>query len=482
MRHLTTPQSATQRTVVAVALLALAAATSFALTATSPILVSGALALLLVAGVILRRPELGALLIIVLVSIVPRSVLFDRGLPLGGGNLKVTDVLLVLTLGAWIAGRSTQPARFPLPSRSVSALVLLMLAFAIVGVVTAHEMGSSFKLSLLELRPLLSYLLVFPLVSGVRSWRDFERGLTVVFVAAAASACVAIVLYVNGNGGAATFTGGALRIQSTVYLAPLIALVWAPVVIAYARSGRTRAAALGLAVLAFAGVYFTFSRGASVALIAVLPIVIVMLPPRRRRRALRWLVALLAVAVCGIVAFNAVSAHGVANPLAAGLKRFQSVGALHGDVSSRYRFAEWSEAARQIEHHPLAGIGLGNSITFTNPMFSSDYNAYGYTFSTYYIHNSYIWFALKLGLLAALVFVVLLGRVCWLAYRGYRDAFDPRARMVLLATLGSLVAVLILSLTGPHLTVDNATPVVVGLVACVEIARRLEGLDHGVGA
>ena len=473
-------QSATQRVILAAALLALAVATSFALTTTSPLLVSGALATLLVAGLIVRRPELGALLIIVLVSIVPRSVLFDRGLPFGGGNLKVTDVLFALTLGSWLAGRATNPERFPLPSRSISTLLLAMVGFGIVGVATAHEMGSSIKLGLLELRPLLSYLLVFPLVSGVHSWRRFERGLTVVFIAAAVSACVAIAEYVNGSGGAATFTGGALRIQASVYLAPLIALVWAPVVIAYAHSARIRIAALALAVLALAGVYFTFSRGASVALIAVLPIVIVLLPPRRRRRSLRWLAAMLAVAVCGILAFNAVSAHGVSNPLAAGLKRFQSVGALQGDVSSRYRFAEWSEAARQIEHHPLTGIGLGNSITFTNPMFSPDFNVYGYTYSTFYIHNSYIWFALKLGLVAALVFVSLLARTCWLAYRSYRGTSDTRVRMIQLATLGSLLTIIVLSLTGPHLTVDNATPVVAGLIACVEIARRLS-VSNGAG-
>jgi O-antigen ligase len=466
-------QSAMQRTMLATALLAVSVATSFALTTTSPALVSGALATLLLTVLIARRPELGALLVIVLVSVVPRSVLFDRGLPLGGGNLKVTDLLLVLTLGSWLAGRATRPARFPLPSRAVTALLLGLIAFAVVGVATAHAMGSSLKLSLLELRPLLSYLLVFPLVSGALSWRTFEKGLAVVLGAAGLSACVAIVLYVNGNGGAATFTGGALRVQSSVYLMPLIALVWVPVVIAYARTARIRAAALALAVLALGGVYFTFARGAWVALVLTSPMVLVLLPPHRRRRALRWLLTILAVAVCAVFAFNAASAHRVANPLTAGLKRFQSVGAFRSDESSRYRFAEWSEAGRQIERHPLTGIGLGNSITFTNPMYSTEYNTYGYTFSTYYIHNSYIWLALKLGLLGALVFVSLLARVCWLAYRGYREAIDPRARMVLLASLGSLFAILVLSATGPHLTVDNATPVVAGLIAAVEIARRL---------
>ncbi len=464
---------AAQRTMLMSALVSVAFATSFAVTTTSPVLVLGGLATVLLSALILRRPDIGALIVIVLVAMVPRAVLFDRGLPLGGGSLKVTDLLLLLTLGSWLAGRALRPASFPLPSRSVTVLLLGVIGFALVGVVTAHVLGSSPKLSLVELRPLLSYLLVFPLVSGALSWRTFDHGLCIALVSAGVSACIAITMYVNGQGGVASFTGGALRVQSTIYLMPLIALVWVPVVIAYARTARIRAAALALAVLALGGVYFTFARGAWVALVLTSPMVLVLLPPHRRRRALRWLLTILAVAVCAVFAFNAASAHRVANPLTAGLKRFQSVGAFRSDESSRFRFAEWSEAGRQIERHPLTGIGLGNSITFTNPMYSTEYNTYGYTFSTYYIHNSYIWLALKLGLLGALVFVSLLARVCWLAYRGYREASDPRARMVLLASLGSLFAILVLSATGPHLTVDNATPVVAGLIAAVEIARRL---------
>ena len=205
--------------------------------------------------------------------------------------------------------------------------------------------------------------------------------------------------------------------------------------------------------------------------------VFVLMPRHRRVRALRWFAIILVCAGCAVTAFNAVSTHSISNPLTAGLKRFESVGNFRGDVSSRYRVAEWHEAFAQIEAHPLTGIGLGNSITFTNPMYSPDYNTYGFTFSTYYIHNSYIWFALKLGILGALIFVSLLVRVCWLAYRGQRDTSDPRARMVLLAALGSLIAVLILSTTGPHLNIDNATPIVAGLIACVEIARRLGQTD-----
>ena len=376
-------------------------------------------------------------------------------------------------MGAWAAGRVIRPARFPLPSRPVSWLILVFLGFAVLGVLTAHEMGSSLKLGLLELRPLLSYLLVFPLVSGARNWRRFGLGLVVLFAAAAVSAAVVIGQYLSGSGGAATFTGGAVRVQTDAYLMPLVAIIWAPVLIAYARDTRVRVAVAAVAAVALGGVYFTFARGAWLALLAAAPLILVLLPSRRREIAVRWLVFVLAVAVAGVFAFNSFSAHRVSDPLTAGLTRIRSVASYGNDVSSRYRFAEWSEAVHQIERHPIVGIGLGNSISFTNPMFSPKYNHYDYPFSTYYIHNSYIWVALKLGLIAALVYFALIGRIVWTAFSGYRRLTEPRARLVLLASLASLVAILALSITGPHLNVDNATPVVASVIAAVEIARRL---------
>ena len=350
---------------------------------------------------------------------------------------------------------------------------LLFLAFAVLGVLTAYAMGSSLKLSLLELRPLFSYLLIFPLVSGARDWQRFGQGLVVMLAAAGVSAAVVIGQYLNGSGGAATFTGGAVRVQTDAYLMPLVAIIWAPVLIAYARDRRVRLAVATLAAIALGGVYFTFARGAWLALLAAAPLIFVLLPSRRRQIAIRWLVLLLAVAAAGVFAFNSFSSHRVSDPLTAGLKRIESVGSYRNDVSSRYRFAEWSEAVHEIKRHPLFGIGLGNSISFTNPMFSPTNNHYGYAFSTFYIHNSYIWVMLKLGLVAALVFFAFIGRVVWTAFSGYRRLTDPRARMVLLASLASLIAILVLSITGPHLNVDNATPVVAGVIAAVEIARRL---------
>jgi O-antigen ligase len=445
--------------------------------ATSPALAVGGVVGATLVAMTVRRPEVGALAILVLVAIVPRSVLFEQGIPLGGGNLKVTDVLLAATIGSWLAARAVNPGRYPLPSLPTTLLILGFLVLALASVVTADAMGTPRKLSLLELRPLLSYLLVFPLVSAARSWVQLRIWIVVLLGAAALSAGSSIVQYALGIGSDATFTGGALRVDSATFLFPMIAALWALALLAYVPTSPVRWATLGLAAVAITGLFFTFSRGAWLALLAGGFVVVVLLRPWRRVRALGWLVPLVVVAAASIVAFNAVSTRRVANPLAAGLDRLMSVGDSEDDVSSRYRVVEWKTAIDEITRHPLTGIGLGSSITFTNPMFSPSSNSYGFTFSTFYIHNSYLWFALKIGVVGALMFFALIARVAWMALVGFWRAHDPREEMMLLACLGSLFAILVLSVTGPHLNVDSATPAVAALIAGIEIARRLGARD-----
>jgi O-antigen ligase len=422
-------------------------------------------------ALILKRPELGALSILVAVAVVPRGTLFEWGLPLAGGNAKVTDLLLAATLASWLAGRVLRPDRYRLPSTTTVVLLLGVLALALIGLATAHGRGSPLKLGLLELRPLLSYLLVFPLVSGIRSARDFRLGLGAVLLAAATSAVVTIVRYVQGAGDLATFSDGAFRITDTVFLYQLLGLIWCAVGLAYSSSARIRRVLLVLMVLQLAGLFVTFQRGAWIAAIIAAPVVYLLLPRRRRRRLVSWSLPVVVIAAVGIVAVNSLSEKGVSDPLAAGLRRLSSLGSYQRDVSSRYRVAEWTRAAEEIQAQPIGGIGLGSSITFVNPMYSPEYDTNGFTFSTYYIHNSYVWFALKLGVIGALLFFALIVRAFVMALRSYRTPRGPTLHAIAVGVLASLVALGVLAASGPHFNDDNATPAVAALIALAEVTR-----------
>ena len=90
-----------------------------------------------------------------------------------------------------------------------------------------------------------------------------------------------------------------------------------------------------------------------------------------------------------------------------------------------------------------------------------------------YVHNSYLWVALKLGLPALAVFVALLLVVTRRGWRGYRAAGGPRAQGLALGAFLSLLAVAVVSFVEPELTYVGATPLLVALIAVIEVVPRL---------
>jgi O-antigen ligase len=426
-----------------------------------------------------RRPSAGALCVMLLIGTLPRSLLFDHGVPLLGGQVKVTDLLLAVTLLSWLISALSRRGNARLPSRGVTLLLLALMALSAVGLLTARRLGFDPKLGLLELRPLLSYLLIFPLVSDLNSMKRIERSIGVVLVIAAVASVATLYQYVTGQGTeTATYTGGAIRVRDIGFLYPLVGLIWAVAILPYAPRGRwVRLGVLATAGLTAAALFFTFQRGAWLALVVAVPALLAMLPPRRRRKMIARGVPLLVGGLVLVMGFNAIASTGVKNPLAAGLERLSSTGS-SSDPSGQYRINEWTTALRQVHIHPLSGIGLGGTITFENPELRN--SPQGTVFTQYYIHNSYVWYALKLGLPGLAAILLLLALSYRAAWRAFRRWTDPRGRRLLLGVLASLLAIMVVAATGPHLNIDAATPLVAFTIAIAQ-ALNLEwrkGQEH----
>lgn len=430
-------------------------------------------AAVLVALLVYRRPEAGALAILVLVILLPRSILFDRGIPFGGGNLKATDVLLALTLGAWLvrATVSQRPIRLP-ASGTFTLLLVGFLGLALIGVATAHFAGTPQKLALLELRPLLSFLLVFVLVDRARTVEGVERFVRLVLVALAGASLIAVTQYVVGHGSGASYAGNAIRVIGWSAFS-LLGLVWALVLLPFARSRRERVLLAGLTVLSLAGEFVSFQRTAWVATLVALAVGVALMRAGRRRRLVGWIAVLLVAGLVAVSAVNAVSSRRVGSPVSAAVSRLHSVLAFRNDVSAGRRVNEWDAATNEIERHPLGGIGLGSSITFFDPEFSTESNHYGFFTTQYYIHNSYLWLALKLGLPGLIVFLLLLGVAAANGVRAYRVRSHPRLTPLVLGGLVSLVVLAVQSIGGPELTDDNTAPVAAAIIALLVAAPRL---------
>lgn len=445
---------------------------------TSPAaLVAGAGGLVL-GGVVFLRPEIGALLLVVTAEIVPASVLEARGIPMGGGRIEVTDVLVGLSVGGWLVSLAVARRRPQLPSPFLSYLLLSFFGLAGVSLTVAHASGIPLKESLTELRPLLAYLIVFPLVGCVRRRPDLLRGAAIVVAGLGISSLVLLVRYASGTNELATGTGGALRIRATTDLVPLLTVVCGIVFICLRPPGR-RALPVLLTSVGAAALYVTFLRGAWLAAALALSAVVLLLPGRLRG----WAVLRAAILVlCAAVAlFAASSLFSTGDPASAAVARIGTLLHTGQDVSAEHRLAEWHEATRQIASHPLTGIGLGGTITFVTPLYNAAELASGVHFTTSYIHSSYLWLALKLGIPGACALLAAVLYALSSAIALYRRSTDAQERQILLAVAGSLIATLAFAVTGPHLTVLNSTPLVAALVAVPELIRRFRNDDARAG-
>jgi O-antigen ligase len=429
------------------------------------------------AVLIIVRPETGALVLVLLMALVDRDVWFNNGIPFAGGGLKAPDLIVALALAAWWAAMITRPERYRRPPTWVIIGLAGLVITVLGGVLTARAAGTPLNLSMVELRPLASYLLVLPVVSAALSLRDLELAVGIFLGACALAAGDALSAYLAGNGGQATFAGGAIRVTNDAFLYPMLASVWSLVLLAFASSTWTRVTLSLLAVVSVAAVFFTFQRGAWLAALAATALAFLLLPRPQRSRAAAYCVALIGVFAAAIIALNSLSIAGTQDPLASGLERVESLGKPQRDVSSLHRVSELKRSMELIKAHPETGIGLGGSITFWSPMYSEVREAMGGSFQTFYIHNSYLWLALKLGLPGLITLVAFVLAALAAGGRAYLAGGDPRRRRLLLGGLLTLVTMLLVSASGPHLTIDRSAAYVACAVGFVVAASRNDSTE-----
>jgi O-antigen ligase len=193
----------------------------------------------------------------------------------------------------------------------------------------------------------------------------------------------------------------------------------------------------------------------------------------RRLRLLVSLAAAIGVAVLAVTAFNGISRQSE-NVLAAAGARISSVVAFEDDISAQHRISEWEEARRLIESNPLRGIGLGNTLTFYSPLYDPETARPGGYVTNTYVHNSYVWIPLKLGLPALVMFAALIVVVLIRSFRSSRTLAGRRARTLMVGGLASLTSLLVLATVGPHLNTESATPYLAAVIAVLLVVPRLD--------
>jgi O-antigen ligase len=223
--------------------------------------------------------------------------------------------------------------------------------------------------------------------------------------------------------------------------------------------------------LATGALFFTFQRAAWVTAVIGLAAILIALPVRRRRRLLTLLLPTLVAAIGTVLILNAASVVQLENPLTAGLDRIESLTQFSQDSSNQHRVAEAHAAIKQIDAHPFTGIGLGNTITFISPLFNTATNQPGVVVNEFYIHNSYLWFPLKLGIPGAVVFITLIAVSLGLGVTAVRRLSSPNRKVLALGATLIVASLAVISTAGPHLNGDNTAPMLALAIATICLVR-----------
>jgi hypothetical protein len=189
---------------------------------------------------------------------------------------------------------------------------------------------------------------------------------------------------------------GAGQLQGGMYAYPVVvALAWAALVVGQVRNVAVKCLLALILFLNACCLLLTFERTFWGATAVACAFVIVTSGVRARPFAIRW--AGIGVALLVGATVMASAAGGTA------LERLGSVGHADNDLSLKARLAQSQTVAKVITARPVTGSGFGANITWGIP----DRIA---TSTTPFVDPGYVWLVWKIGIPAAAIIVLLLGR------------------------------------------------------------------------
>jgi len=413
--------------------------------------------------------EFGMALLFLIVILFNANEIRSISIPFFGGGLRPTDLVTAVIVAGWIFRMVTvRKERDRLPRKllwPVSGFVALGIICAIRGI----QNGAEYKDSLLELRPILSYLLILPVIAEFRL-PQIKRMVWLIILASWVAAIHSIFIYANGNGDAGAYTGGRVRVMEIEYPFVLLAFLIAFSMYIH-RMWRGLAPVLCMISL-LAGLAVTFYRSAFLAFAASLALVYWLADRQSRQRWRRDAVWVAAIFLIAALADTLWVGRGSGFATALGT-RIGSIDDYDNDASAQHRLNEWDAALRLFGENPVAGAGLGTRVQFHSPMYSDDEKPRkGYWSDDFYIHNAYIWLATKMGVAGLVIFLFLFGTGLKTAITAARVSANRDERALLIGIIGALVSLIVLSMFGPTVFTINQAPFAAFAFAIAYILRK----------
>jgi O-antigen ligase/transposase-like protein len=392
--------------------------------------------------VMLKRPELGLLAILVLIS----SIIFESELPLiplPVGSLHIPDIILLGLLGLIVVRRLVEPdfrlVRTPLdlPLLAFYGVTLLCTVLAVSRTPLAFEAARR------SLRIVSYYLVFFVVTNLIRDRQQVMVLVQGVFLVAMLVAGVMLVQFSLGTSvailpgrvetmgiqGEGSYTGIA-RILPPGQSILLVSFMSTVTLLVLGRLRPVTLFRLVQIVLLGVGLVLTFQRNFWIMVLLGWVLALGVARGAERRRMIGWfsgagLVVLVLVLVLGFYPESQ-----PAQVVGAAGDRFRTlVGEqVITDPSLRQRDVEYEYALPQIAAHPLTGLGAGARYRPFDPRIDWRGGFDGRA----YIHNGHLWIMLQSGLIGygCLVWVSLLFMTRGL--RAWRRIPDPDLRGLVL--------------------------------------------------
>lgn len=434
------------------------------------------------------RPELGVVATsLVTAGLVRRDLIT---VPVAGIRLDLADISLIAALTAFVV-QGLYRGAIEVPRWSISGPLLAFTAAAVCSALYARFIeGVNLGLVLGELRPTVYYAgCAILAAAAVRSGRLTFLLVGLFIVADLTAATVILSQFVRGVREALpTPPQGLWQIQQvgggggfgSVRLVPpghvlmyLMANVSFCLMLGPLGRPRLRGAlALQLLFLG-AGLLLTFTRAQWIASGITLSLACLLLPGAARRRLGRALLVGASVLALGIglsqAGFVSWGLGSTALSARAG-SLFQPNETL-GTASLQWRTFEDGAAVRAIREHPLLGVGLGNSYR-SRTLLQGEASGWLYPLSgdsslTRFVHNGYLYLAVKMGLVALGAFF---GFCIAFLLSGAHVYFVTRlgpAKLLVLAAVCSFVGLLEWGVFEPHFMLPASMATVGVLVGMV---------------
>jgi hypothetical protein len=386
-------------------------------------------------------------------------------------GMTVVDYLFLLMVGS-VALQLVRERRAPLGAGPMSG-ALGALAAALVGaVLTAHATGISTKAFFPEVIKQLHIILIpFAVVEIVRARPEVLRIL--LYAALTLVAMKAAIGLTHVGAGRTANAQGQLTLT---YLQPTpnwINDAFLIMVLAAALE-RVRMPWWVLPLVPLTALDLVFSLRRSFWIGTALGLAVVLILGSRRAR-LFVALGILTAAIALIVIETAPGNNATKTNSLASRALSLTPSRLSSNTEDRYRLDERRNILAEISRHPLTGLGLDVPWRDRYPL------SINFPGSRTYVHFSFLYYWLNLGLLGALAYLALLATALAMAWQVWRREPDPLRRAFGLGMIGSLLMLAVTdttsSFTADDYRLSLLEPIVLGILAAVwhGLGRRSSG-------